>query len=157
MQYTSARELRRLIETSASRLTAAAEDTDGGALKTPDPEIVERWVQLRIAAAAADGYLMTDRQYADYRTGRVFEVGDYARYVGVTRNEPIGQQTVSRPHGQIGKIVDVHQVKDQELVVTFRPRPAPEDSDETLVELIVRQGTRGYLDLERLEPHEAVG
>lgn len=156
LKYTSERQIRRIVETAASQKTAVAEQV-GDAVRAPDPDVVERWIQQRIKTARENGILMTDRQFADYRTNRTFDVGDYARYIGPDREEKVDDHVVQRPHGQVGRITDVARRTDA-VIITFRPLPTKgPDADEELVELVVKQGTKGYLDIERMDQEEVRG
>lgn len=145
--YTSEREIRARLQLAAARKAKA--------LQQPvDQDTLGRWVTTNIDKARDQRRLMTDRQLADHKAGRTLDVGDYARYVGPTRDEPVGDDTVTRETGQLGRVVAATKQSDATVVVTFRPVPNPLLRDEHVVELVVKQGTPGYLDLERLDPEE---
>ena len=146
MDYTSAHEIRVIVEQAAEQKAKVAAET-GGVVKAPTTEVVERWIASRIVSARDNGILMTDQQLMDFKAKRVLEVGDHARYVGEARDEAVEDHVVPRPYGQRGIIVEARQDLAQVAIVIFRP--LAQSDDEELVELVVRQGTLGYLDLER--------
>lgn len=152
MDYTSETEIRTKVLNAAEAKARASADTEG-VFPAPEPGVVERFIEQRIATARKQGKLMTDRQLADYRHGRTLRVGDLARYVGPDRSEEVrvGGKTahVTRPHGQEGTIIDATRQGDH-VVVTFRPTVNAVLANETIVELTVKEGTAGYLDLERV-------
>lgn len=114
-------------------------------------EVVGRWVQKQIEKAEQRGHLMTDRQYQDMVSGRGFKVGDKARYIGPDRPEtPKGHsREVVRKNGQLGKIISVLDDGQPGKIVKFRPL-SPDAASEHFVELEVREGTPGFLVLERV-------
>lgn len=143
--YTTVNELRKLITATA---TARAKAQN----KEPDAVVLNNWITQRIEGAREAGLLMTDQQYVDHKTGRGFAKGDNAKYIGPTRTEKPQNVTagaatgVQRPHGQLGRITSV-VTNNESAIVTFRPlQPVGDD----LCELVVREGTPGYLDIERV-------
>ena len=112
-------------------------------------EVAKRWIDQQVKKARQRGYLMTDIQYADFESGRMLKVSDKARYIGPDREEPLKgeSQEVMRTHGQRGTITHVYDDGHGGHIVTFRPLVA---DDEHVVELQVREGTPGFLVLERL-------
>lgn len=128
--------------------------------KLPDGDFdrrLEMWIQGRLDDLRKRNLLMTDQQLADWRIGRKWTVGDRARYIGQTRQEPINATTlVARPHGQTGTIISAvrsrveprKEVTEVECAsVTFRP-DAP--VDDHLVTLEFREHTPGWLNVERI-------
>jgi hypothetical protein len=113
-------------------------------------EVAKRWVDQQVKKARQRGYLMTDLQYADFESGRRFKTGDKARYIGPDRDEPLKGESeeIRRPHGQLGTITHVYDDGHGGKIVTFRPSVA--DEDDRVVDLQVREGTPGYLVLERV-------
>lgn len=152
MEFTSAQDIRNKITFAANNKAAAAAHAEGA--PAPDPRVVERFIEQRIAAARAAGELMSDRQWADHKARRTFAVDDYAKYVGPDREEKVGNRKILREQGQRGKIVDVTR-QGRVLIFTFRPLADPLLKDQELVELVVRQGTPGFLDIERMTDDEA--
>jgi hypothetical protein len=112
-------------------------------------EVAKRWIDQQVKKAHQRGYLMTDLQYADFESGRSLKVGDKARYIGPDRKEPLKGESneVLRPQGQRGTITHVYDDGHGGRIVTFRPSVASEDH---VVDLQVREGTPGFLVLERL-------
>lgn len=113
-----------------------------------DPGIMARWVQSVIAHAEKAGRLMTEKQLADHRAGRPFRLGDKVRFIGRTREEAVdGLDTpYKRPHDQTG-IISNFRVDDVGKLFTFHPDGGKTDS---VVDLVVREYTPGWLQLERI-------
>lgn len=103
---------------------------------------LDRWVAQRAKALKKHNLLMTDRQLEDFESGRGYKIGDKAKFIGDKREEMVGNNKVVRPHGQIGTIVEVStHMKSQ--IIRFRP-------DDSLPDIVVREHTPGWLDLERI-------
>lgn len=107
---------------------------------------IDLWVDQRAAALKKRNLLMTDRQLNDLETGRKYKVGDKAIFIGETRIEKIENVEIERPSGQKGTIIEVglHQGAQ---IVRFRPK-------NSLPDLVIREYTPGFLDLERFVEHE---
>lgn len=118
--------------------------------------LAEEWIKRHIASAKKRDRLMTSAQLADWRLGRKLTVGDRARYIGPTRNEPTQSGLlVPREHGQTGFITNVMESRHARLI-TFHPDQAvapldTPDADKQLVDLQVREHTAGWLSLERVD------
>lgn len=95
----------------------------------------ERWVQSRLELLRQNGMLISRQQEIDLRSGRSWQVGDAARFVGETRDE----DGYRRPQGQYGYISEV----TTEGTITFEPE------DENAPALIVAEGTQSFWLLER--------
>jgi len=136
--YTTEKELRLLITATANARTRIEN-------RAPDPELIERWIKHRIEVARENKILMTNQQYSDHKTGRGFQKGDAARYIGNERSEHCKDgETRVRKNGQTGCITSV-VIDGNTDIVTFRPYNYPDEA-----ELVVREGTPGYIDLERM-------
>lgn len=151
-RYTSASEIRTQVVSAAEARAAVAEKTGG---RKPDPQVIERWIEQRVEASRKNGRLVTNQQLADWRARRWLKIGDTARYIGDPRNETIqidgDNVTYTRPNGQEGTIIDVQRDGAGSAdIVTFMPTPNAALKDELVVKLVVRRGTAGYMDLERV-------
>lgn len=136
-QYTTVKELRRLI-------TAAAQSRTRHAGIPFNQGVIDKWVEHRIKTAREQGVLLTEQQYSDYKNGRALQRGDNAHFIGLTRREKCRDGVVRvRKTGQIGRITSVTQDKAT-AIVTFTP------NDAEGVQLTVREDTPGYWVLERL-------
>lgn len=137
MTYITEQALRDQLDRAVKSLKAMNRPTN--------TDVLKNWTEQRIADKRSQGLLMTERQYADYKSKRGFIKGDAARYIGGDRDETLDDgSTHRRSDQQAGTIVSV--TRDGETdIVTFRPDDFPEGK-----ELIVRQGTPGYLVLERV-------
>lgn len=113
-------------------------------------EVATRWADLQIQRAKDEGRLLSPQQAQDHEAGRVFQVGDRAKYIGPTRAEALNgeDEIVTREQGQLGKITRIHKDSLAGRIITFRPTPPPDA--ERVVELQVREGTLGFLTLERV-------
>lgn len=108
---------------------------------------INAWAQRGLDKLAAQGRLVTERQYQDHRRRRVLQPGDRARYIGPDRVEQVDGGDYTRPHGQEGTIQNI-QRKGGQFLITFRPdTPAPV---QHVVDLVVLTNTPGYFTLERL-------
>ena len=116
--------------------------------KPADPQVVDNWVRSAVERAREAGRILTAQQLADYKNDRTLALGDKARYIGPEREELVGNDRVTRPHGQIGTVTNVVKKSDEEQIITFQPRP--QHSDDHIVELVIKTNTRGYFDLERI-------
>lgn len=123
-------------------------------------QVAERWIEKQIAAAKKQGRLMTDQQISDWRLGVKLQVGSTCRFIGETRDETVKNEAgelvvVTREHGQIGHIAHIDEDHGGRIL-TFTPwysaeKVATSDpSHDLIVDLIVREGTAGYLLLERV-------
>lgn len=142
MKLTSEAEIRRDINAAAN----------ARGRETLDQAVLDRWVQIQVAKARDEGVLITDIQLRDLRAKRKLVVGDRARYVGVDRDEELDAgRKYRRPNGQMGVITQIIAQPDTPgRLVVFRPDPDVLLKDEELVELVVRENTPGYWDLERV-------
>lgn len=149
MDYTSAAEIKQKVLASAEAKTRALAMSGVEGVK---PEVADRFIEQRIATAHKQGKLMTDRQLADYRHGRLLTVGDAVKFIGDDRKEEVrinGKTvTVTRKNGQEGVVTEAVK-QGSSRVVTVRPIANAALKDELLIELTVKEGTPGYLDLER--------
>lgn len=141
MNYTTSKELRRLI-------TAAAQSRTRHAGVPYNQNVIDKWIEQRIQTAREQGLLLTDQQYSDFKNGRTLQRGDRARFIGATRKEKCRDGAVrTRKTGQIGTITAVTQDKETSIV-TFTPEVGEDETDS--VRLTVRENTPGYWALERL-------
>jgi hypothetical protein len=120
-------------------------------LRKPD---YQAWIKDRVAAASAEGRLLTEIQYSDMLANRLFKVGDRARYVGPSRLEPASSgRMMARPSGQLGWITQcLRNGEKPQHWVTFRPDvpKGSETVDIEIVELHVLEGSRPYFEIERV-------
>lgn len=117
----------------------------------------ETWIKRLIEMARRRGRLMTSQQYADHLLGVKMQVGTPCRYIGPDREETSENgHLVIRPHGQRGVITDVREERRGRALV-FHPHDAirpitPPDAEPVFVDLVVREHTSGWLQLEREVP-----
>lgn len=113
-------------------------------------EVAMRWAEKQIERARNEGRLLSPQQAKDQEAKRKFAVGDKARYIGPDRDEQLAGEsaTARRPSGQLGKITRVHKDALPGRIVTFRP--FPKEGATRIVELQVREGTPGFLTIERV-------
>jgi hypothetical protein len=151
-QYTCEAEIRKQVTASVNaKAEALQKEPQGGA------QMVENWIRFVTEKAKDEGRLLTNRQYQDMvMRGKTLTKGDRARYVGPDREE-VSQDggSSTRPHGQIGVIVAMEKVDGQNVATFFPADPVmvalPNGAVENkLVNMQVREGTREWLDLERV-------
>jgi hypothetical protein len=103
---------------------------------------LDTWINQRAKALKKHNLLMTDRQLVDFESGRGYKIGDKAKFIGAKREEMVGNNKIVRPNGQEGTIVEVSEhMKSQ--IIRFRP-------SDSLPDMVVREHTPGWLDLERI-------
>lgn len=125
---------------------------------------LDAWVARLIVKAEKEGVLMTEAQFQDWNIGRRLSPGDYVRYIGPERIETVLDTEgfhvqVPRPHGQLGFIIQAEAEEDSPTaprMLLFSPEKpvAPVHTskpyDPMLVNLSVREYSRGWLTLERV-------
>lgn len=145
--------------TTEKRLRAEMLHKAANAPTLPQTAVMNRWMDAVVRRAKRDRMLLTERQFADWKARRGFVIGDAAKFVGTSRDEPVGDTVYTRTFGQVGTITEVNQGPSGTQIVTFRPKVAQvaqvaQDTAaaeaEPIVELVVREGTHGYWDLERI-------
>lgn len=116
----------------------------------------EKWYEEGVERAINDKRLMTEQQYADWRAGRHFQVGDRARYIGPQKMELTQSgKYVQRQTGQTGHISHTERTYDGSLIFTFMPDVPPEvlepgGPDLLVADAMVREYTEDFLYYERI-------
>jgi hypothetical protein len=124
-------------------------------------EMAKKWAGTLIANARKQGRLMTEAQLRDWTMGRRLALGDKCRYIGPTREELCSISCyVPRETGQLGFISHIEETENaregQVRMITFTPNEAvapvkvSEDIKPQVVDLLVKEYTKGWLLLERI-------
>lgn len=120
-------------------------------------EAYTAWVETQVEEAARDGDLLTSQQFRDLaaKPRRWLEPGDRVRYVGPARDEDTPLGRVRRETGQMGRIIGRRGEEPGAREVVFEPdRPKGRAHDPNItvrvVQLVVREGTEAYFELERV-------
>lgn len=123
-------------------------------------KLTEEWIQKLIYTAKKQHRLMSDQQLQDWRLGVRLVRGARARYIGPSRDERTDNNLiVPRENGQLGTIIRVQETKrgsklGEGRIITFRPAtavvPVSGSTEPQFVDLTVREGTPGWLHLERI-------
>lgn len=118
---------------------------------------LEDYITRQLAKLKAQNRLMTDQQLSDWRLGVKLTVGTRAKYIGPEREELAEDGLlVLRPAGQLGVITATSERFDGRrkiMEVTFRPFDPVEPRSggkRVHVDLIVVEGTAGWLSIERV-------
>jgi hypothetical protein len=116
----------------------------------------KKWIADLIALHKSRGLLYTEQQLKDFLQKRPLAEDDRARFIGEDRLEPTSTgRLYPRKRGEEGRITTALKGNDGLRIYTFMPDVPPESMKEGgpdvfVATLQVKEGTAGYLDLERI-------
>lgn len=116
----------------------------------------QKWIQDRVEAARAAGWLLSPQQAADIQVQRWLQEGDRVRFIGPSRMEksPTTGRLVMRPTGQTGTVTSVTKNAwgqvTQFVVMPDIDRKTREAADAGMTIEVLTLTTNKWIEFERI-------